>query len=182
MLVIWQRERGFSILELAVSVIVMLLLVGVALSRFERVAEQTERARFYSNLGQLNSLLRSREAKAYIEGNRGELVKLAGTNPLEWSQAQKTTLKVPDIQLTLSGYGGTISEKQLDQSEPLVGERWYFVTERGWLVYKAARYGRLKQQGRADGIIRYRVTTVMDPQQQNAALVLKPVTPFSWEP
>lgn len=118
------RQRGFSLLELAVVAVVLSVLLAVLLERLAFYQEMAERARFESTLQGYKTALQIRLAELILERREGEARRLEDENPTQWLSEKPTD------------YGGAY---------PLRPEpgTWYFDDTTRELVYVANSARRL---------------------------------------
>jgi len=77
------RTRGFSLLELVVSLTLVAVLVGVFLDRALYYREQAEKSAMEQVAQDLQSSVNLRVAELALENRFGELATLAAENPME---------------------------------------------------------------------------------------------------
>ena len=111
-----RRERGFSLLELAVVAVVLSVLLAVLLNRLAFYQEAAERARFEYELGMYKTALQIRLAELILERKEGEARTLEVENPTRWLSEKPTN------------YGGEYPER------PVPGA-WYFDRATREMVY-----------------------------------------------
>lgn len=114
------QERGFFMLRLAISVMVI---GAVALAMFDRLRyyqEVAEKAYVDYAISSMRSGLRLRIAALMIEGRGQEASRLAGQNPVDWLERH------PD------NYAGEFIRPDADMLRP---GTWYFDLETRTLVY-----------------------------------------------
>lgn len=164
------EQRGFTLLELVISFLVITILYGVMSTRLERVAESAERAAVYGMLGQVRQQLNLRLAKFYIEGSKGKARELINENPFGW-------ISPPPKQ-----YGGEIDEI----TEALVEGRWYFERATKQLIYRVKRNNNIKIEGGEQRNLRFVLKLnddTADNQQKGAvySIRIQAVKPFVWD-
>lgn len=164
-----QRQRGFSLMELAVVAVVLSVLLGVLLERLTFYQEAAERARFEATLQAYKTALQIRIAELMLQRREGEARTLEVENPTLWLSEKPTD------------YGGGYPE----QPEPGV---WYFDEASRELVYVANSARRLAVESRK-GMkqLRFRVNIIYQPVvvsgktiQAIGGVSLRPTTPFQW--
>ncbi|MFZ4874282.1 type II secretion system protein [Janthinobacterium sp. Mn2066] len=101
------RQRGFTLFELAVAVIVLGLLATVLLSRLAYYQEQAQRAAVAQMLGVLRTSLRVQALQLYLHGKQAVLPELQRQNPLDWLEDRPPNdlgeLVAPDVGKLPSG-------------------------------------------------------------------------------
>ncbi|MDP1673050.1 MAG: prepilin-type N-terminal cleavage/methylation domain-containing protein [Burkholderiales bacterium] len=164
-----RRQRGFSLLELAVVAVILSLLLGVLLERLNFYQEAAERARFEATLQVYKTALQIRLAELMLERREGEARLLEVENPTRWLSEKPTD------------YGGSYPQ----QPEPGI---WYFDETSRELVYVANSARRLAVEPR-NGLkqLRFRVKIIYQPVvvsgktiQAIGGMSLLPSTPFQW--
>ncbi|WP_028470099.1 type II secretion system protein [Neptunomonas japonica] len=163
----WQK--GFTLLELVISVLVIAILYGVLSTRLGRVAESAERAAVYGVLGQVRQQLNLRLAKFYIDGSSDKAKALINENPFSW------------ISPPPSQYAGEVS----DATEVLIKGRWYFDRVTKQLIYRVKRNNNIKIEGGEQRNLRFVLKLngkAADTQQKSAVYSIKiqAVKPFVW--
>ncbi|WP_372739725.1 prepilin-type N-terminal cleavage/methylation domain-containing protein [Neptunomonas sp.] len=166
-----RKDKGFTLLELVVSLLLILILYGVLSTRLGSVAESAERAAMYGVLGQIQQQINLRLASFYIEGSPHKAKNLLTQNPFSW------------ISPTAKHYGGEI-QAAADQTR-LAG-RWYFDSVSRELVYRVQRNNNLKIQGDDQRNLRFVLKlngNAADNQQNKAVYSIKiqAVKPFVWD-
>ena len=101
------RQRGFTLFELAVAVIVLGLLATVLLSRLAYYQEQAQRAAVAQMLGVLRTSVRVQALQLYLQGKQAQLPVLQRQNPLDWLEQRPPNdlgeLLAPDVEKLPSG-------------------------------------------------------------------------------
>ena len=164
-----RRQRGFSLLELAVVAVILSVLLGLLLERLNFYQEAAERARFEATLQGYKTALQIRIAELMIQRRESEARMLEVENPTRWLSEKPTD------------YGGRYPE----QPEPGV---WYFDEASSELVYVANSARRLAVESR-EGLkqLRFRVKIIYQPVvvsgktiQSIGGVSLLPSMPFQW--
>lgn len=117
----FERESGFSHLELVVVVVLIGILLVVALSRLLPYIDEAERVAVKTLEATIRNALVLEAAKRIAGGRANTLVSLEGSNPMA------LMLETPD------NYLGELSEPDL---ENVPGRHWYFDTGTRRLVYR----------------------------------------------
>ncbi|MBX3665086.1 MAG: prepilin-type N-terminal cleavage/methylation domain-containing protein [Burkholderiales bacterium] len=164
-----QRQRGFSLLELAVVAVVLSVLLGVFLERLTFYQEAAERARFEATLQVYKTALQIRLAELILERREGEARALEVENPTRWLSERPTD------------YGGSYPARP----EP---GTWYFEEGTRELVYVANSARRLAVEPR-NGMkqLRFAVKVVYQdvivsgrPIHSVAGIGLQPAAAYRW--
>lgn len=112
-------QSGFTLLELAVVVIVVSVVGLVALHYYFKLLVDIERTTMERDLGVLRSAVGLEVAAHYVAGNMAGLERLAGRNPMD------LLVELPD------NYRGEIDNIHRE----LKTGSWYYDKETGYLVY-----------------------------------------------
>lgn len=78
------RQRGFSLIELSVVAVVLVVLFGVFLERLTYYQEAAEKARFEAELQQFKTGLQLRMAELIAKNREKEARQLEVENPVRW--------------------------------------------------------------------------------------------------
>ena len=79
-----QRQRGFTLFELAVVAAVFAILVAVFLNRVSYYQQQAQQLAVAQMLGVLRTSLRVQVLHLYLAGQRAQMPALAQQNPFDW--------------------------------------------------------------------------------------------------
>jgi general secretion pathway protein G len=140
-----RRQRGFSLLELSVVAVVLLVVFGVFLERLTFYQEAAEQARFESELQSFKTGLQLRMAELISKNREHEAKQLAVESPVRWLD------KPP----------ATFSGEYPDRPEP---GNWYFDSFARELVYIVNQSRFLKTQDtRQPQQLRFRVRISYQP-------------------
>lgn len=167
-----QRQRGLTLFELVVYILVVAIIFAVAFNRFRGLPLEAERASFTGTLMQIKSGINMQMMTAIASGNWHELQHLDGSNPMN------LMLEVP------SNY---IGEFTFLQSPDLPGHTWYFDSAQGELVYLASNNDRLFAI--IDGApypisqLRFRLTMHYTEGERPSweGITLEAVYPYEWD-
>lgn len=137
---VWQR--GFSLLEFAVVVVIVSVLLWVIAVRFLGIQAFAEEAAVEQVVGALRSGLGIKVAELQVKGDIKGLVSLEGSNPMErLSQVPKN-------------YLGALRQPNPGQIE---GGHWYFDVRARTLVYQVRNQERIEGGLRNPARIRWAV-------------------------
>ncbi|RZI43051.1 type II secretion system protein [Herbaspirillum sp. HC18] len=170
-----RNQRGFSLLELAIVVIVMSALAAIMLDRLQYYQEAAEKAKVEYTISAMKSGLRSRMAHMLIEGRSQEYMFLAMDNPINWLESRP------------ANYLGELSEEESDTLRP---GSWYYNPATRTLVY-AVKFGKyLEPDSVGKKRIRLRVefkknfptvsSQANDMVHQTDSVALELVEKFKW--
>ncbi|HYC42828.1 MAG TPA: hypothetical protein VEB70_07560 [Noviherbaspirillum sp.] len=113
------RARGASLLELLIAVSLLGALAAVLLTRLAQLEAAAERAYVDYTVSALKSALRLRVAQLMLEGRMQEVVRLAGSNPMDLLEPKP------------NNYAGTFASG----AQAAHSGNWYFALDTGELVY-----------------------------------------------
>jgi len=164
-----RRERGFTLFELAVAVVIISILAWVLLTRLAFYQEMAEKAAMESTVRVIKTGLQIRLAELIIGNRQGEAGTLEVEDPMQWLDTRP------------ANYGGVYREP------PVLGQ-WYFDANARQLVYVVNTGERLDLGTAADTKqIRFRARLLKDRLNVGGAMVesvtgitLTAVTPYRW--
>ncbi len=164
-----RRERGFTLFELAVAVVIISILAWVLLTRLAYYQEMAEKAAMESTVRVIKTGLQIRLAELIIGNRQWEAGTLEVEDPMQWLGAWP------------ANYGGVYREP------PTLG-KWYFDATARQLVYVVNTGNRLDLATAADAKqIRFRARLLKDRLNVGGAVVesvtgitLTTVTPYRW--
>ncbi len=117
-------ERGFTLLELVIVIVIIAVLAGFLLDRVLPLVGQAERVAFQQVRAQVQSALLLEAAERIARGESSSLGELAGANPMS---------------LLLQPPGNYLGERAGPRISDLPRAAWYFDTRQGRLVYRPGR-------------------------------------------
>ncbi len=163
------KQKGFTLLELCISLLVIFILYGVLSFYLGRLAESSERAAVYGVLGQLQQQISLKLARYYIAGTPHEAEAMINQNPFTW---------MPE---TLANYGGEIS----DANEVKEGF-WYFDPTERQMVYFLQRNEFLRVEELPSKELKFmlKLTGVSADNigsTHSYGVKIDPVKPFTWD-
>lgn len=163
------RQRGFSLFELALSLILIGVFMGVLLDRMLDYQEALERTLVEVDENRLRLALRVRLAVLIAQNQKLDLTAVARENPMTW------------LDQPVAGY--------LGEFDAMPGElpprSWYFDRRRGELVYRVVANRHLRTVQGAPAFLRWRVRIVEPAGAQTRdkttiGLQFVPTEPFKW--
>ena len=164
------RQRGFTVLELVLVIIIFSLLVGVYLRSVRHYQEIAEQATVSLTLSNIRTGMAQEWADRIVNGKAGEKIEhLVGSNPVRW-------LETPP-----PAYYGEIKNPNLERMEAAA---WYFDLAQKELVYVVNNGNDLeveKVSGRK--VLRWKVALEDNSSQASATfgtLILRPVVNYRW--
>ena len=169
------RHRGFTLLELAVVVVAIGILAGVALDRVLPLIGRAQRAAFVQVERELTSALMLEAAERITRGETYSLGELAGANPM-------TLLLEPP-----PNYLGAFS---LAEAEDVPRASWLFDEQTGRLAYRVGRFTRFEATDGPVDLIELTVHVVYDDRDGDGSfdaagdrfrgLRLEPAHEYRW--
>jgi len=170
------RQSGFSLLELAVVLVIVSVLLGVIGTRFFDIQAYAEQAATEQVAGALQSALGMKVAEHFLKGGTKGLESLEGSNPMD------LLAQVP------KNYLGAL--RRPDPSG-IDGGHWYFDTGTRVLVYQVRNRERL--EGGARNPVRIRLAVRLQYEDRNGngildrgtekivGVELVPLEPYRWK-
>ncbi len=165
------RGEGFTLLELAVCLAVLMTLSGVLLSRLHYYQEAAERADMEYMANTLKLALQLRVGRDHGQQRPVDHLAVMGENPVDW------------LEQPMKGYRGEVGQAE---AALLPRGSWYFDRERRELVYLPLRDGHLLPDSEGRKAIRFRVRAVRaqaGERKDDAAVVglqFSPVEAYRW--
>ena len=165
-----EKQTGFTLLELAIVILLIGIVASIFLNRMQRYQELAEKTVVEATVANMRSGLRYRVAELMMNGRMNEMVSLSRENPMSW-------LKAPP-----SNYLGQLSQPQQKRIPP---GSWYFDQAQHDLVYlpEHARYFKPGPDGQK--AIHFRVIASTRKQATNDSdrvegISLAPVASYDW--
>jgi general secretion pathway protein G len=170
------RAAGFSLIELAVVVVVVGILVAVVLDRLLPLIGRAERAAFLQTQTDLQSALLLEAAERITAGESNRLAELAAGNPM------RLFLKPP------LNYAGSLNHGDHDK---VPRATWYYDEQDDRLAYRVGRQTRFDPLGGAPpDRVEFRVAFVYEDRNGDHSfdpvhdrfegLRLEPTHPYRW--
>jgi general secretion pathway protein G len=164
-----RRERGFTLFELAVAVVIISILAWVLLTRLAYYQEMAEKAAMESTVRAIKTGLQIRLAELIIGNRQGQAATLEVEDPMQWLEPRP------------ANYAGAYREP------PTLG-KWYFDATARQLVYAVNTGNRLDLATAADAKqLRFRARLLKDRLNVGGAevesvtgITLMAVTPYRW--
>jgi prepilin-type N-terminal cleavage/methylation domain-containing protein len=166
---------GFSLIELAVVVVIVGILVGFVLDRMLPLLGRAERAAFLQTQADLQSALLLEAAERITTGDTARLAELATGNPM------RLFLKPPP------NYVGSVPAGDTDA---VPRASWYFDEREDRLAYRVGRQARFDALGGAAGRVEFRVALIYEDRDGDSrfdpardrfeGLKLEPTHAYRW--
>ncbi len=146
------NQRGFTLLELVVVVLIISILFLVAIDKYLDLLVDVERATMEQNLGIMRSAVAMQVARKIVDGEVGQIADMAGTNPMNYlSQHQQNYLG------------------ELEQADPAAMEagQWYFDKSQQNLVYQVKNTDYFQSELNDPPRARFKIELVYDDRNNN---------------
>jgi prepilin-type N-terminal cleavage/methylation domain-containing protein len=170
-----RRAAGFSLIELAVVVVVVGVLGGVVLDRVLPLLGRAERAAFLGTQADLQSALLLEAAERITTGDTSRLAELATGNPM------RLFLQPPP------NYVGSV---RAGEADAVPRASWYFDERDGRLAYRVGRQARFDPLGGGSDRVEFRVSLIFEDRDGDSrfdpardrfeGLKLEPTHAFRW--
>jgi prepilin-type N-terminal cleavage/methylation domain-containing protein len=162
-------QRGFTLIELIVVIVIVCSLAAVGLDRLLGYQELAEKAAMEATAQNIKMGLQMRLAELLIANRQSEVAQLESENPLRWLQEGP------------ANYRG-------EYREPVAPGNWYYDERERQLVYAVNRGSNLEVGGEKDiKLLRFRPQVVKQTVEASGRQVLTPVgvtltpvTPYQW--
>lgn len=168
-------QRGFSLLELVIVVVLVALLFLFAFDRLMPLRGQAEGTRVASTIGSLRSALGMEVAERIVEQGPASVAELQGANPMNLLQQR------PE---------GYLGEMSAGGDRDIAGGAWYFDPDGGILHYRVRFPQYLEGQPEPPVELGWRVRLQYDDEQQTGrydpetdtlrGVVLAPLDAHQW--
>jgi general secretion pathway protein G len=169
------RGAGFSLIELAVVIVIVGILIAVVLDRLLPLIGRAERAAFMQTQADLQSALLLEAAQRITAGESARLGELTVGDPM------RLFLRPP------LNYLGPLKPGETDK---VPGATWYFDEQDGRLAYRVGRHTRFDPLGGTRDRVEFRVAFVFDDRDGDdrfdpakdrfGGLRLEPVHAYAW--
>ena len=147
------RQKGFSLLELVIVIILISLLIVIAIDRLLVLGVEAERVSVAKIAGEIRSAMGIQVAKTIVEdGNLQKVGKLDKSNPMNMLAETPAT------------YLGEYPAKEIQELE---GGNWVFDKTNGELVYLVINDGYLKTTLPGRKRIRFQIQMVYEDKNRN---------------
>lgn len=165
---------GFSLLELAVVTIIIMVGMWLFLDRARLYQEQAEKTAMEGVVSAIQIALTLQYGEMMIQGRLGEADKLVRENPMEWLQPKP------------NNYAGAFDEVTADRLSP---GNWMYDRKAKQLVYALNNQGHFQPGPNGEAAIRFHVVLDRATAPATAAervmldltgVLFQPLRPYSW--
>jgi prepilin-type N-terminal cleavage/methylation domain-containing protein len=165
-----QKSRGFTLIELVVVMVIVVVLAVTMLDRVWLYQEQAEKAAMVEVVGVIQSELLMKYGHLMIRGTEAEIAALSVDNPMTW--LAKTPLN----------YVGELYDPLPDSGN---SGNWVFDLKSRELIYLIARTDHFTSAEDGQKWIRYRVRLMVAPSsdvpdKSIVGVLFEPVKPYKW--
>ncbi len=168
------RAQGFTLIELVVAIIIIMIMMAILLNRVRYYQEQAEKTAMEEVAGALQSALLLQYGQLLTRGQASDIAALVSDNPMSWLQKRPRT------------YVGEFFDP-LPNS--VVDGSWLFDLKSRDLIYIPRNHDNLRPNKEGKTWIRFHVTTHYEtsrlPSLQDApptltGILFEPVEPYVW--
>ena len=169
-----QSSKGFTLLELMVTITIIVLLMGLFLNRALFYMEQAEKTAMEQVAESIQSALTMQYGQILTRGKPSDVAALASDNPMNWMQKKPRN------------YAGEFYDPTPQSVEP---GNWAFDLKSRELVYLPNNSKHFQPGTDGKAWIRFHVVVNYEPSRlpslQNAppeltGILFEPVEPYSW--
>ncbi len=161
-------QRGFTLLELAVVVVIVSILVFLALGKYLELLVDVERSTMEYNLGSLRSAVTLQMAERLVKGDQAGAASLVGSNPMRY------LTEAP---------GNYLGEFDSPDPEAMEPGSWFFDRKAKVLHYRVKNDRYFEPGLPPPPQARFEVRAVLGGEGDAAYLAgvtLAPLEPYSW--
>ncbi len=166
------KQRGFTLLELAVVITIISALTVVALNYYYKLLVDVERTSMEHDLGVLRSAISMQVAGCFVAGNMAGLEKLTDSNPMDLL-AEKP-----------KNYLGVISHYKIEDIEK---GSWFYDSKEQALIYLVRNKLYFETELAEPSRARFKIYPVYSDRKRGSGkakyisgLTLKELTPYRW--
>lgn len=169
-----KSSKGFTLIDLVTSIIIVVVLMGLFLSRVPFYQEQAEKAAMEQVAGAIQSALTMQYGQILTRGKPSDVLVLAQENPITW------------LQKSPHNYAGAYYDPTPLSVEP---GKWMFDLHTRHTIYvpRSTRYFKPGKDGKK--WIRFHIAVNFEPSRlpslqgappELTGILFKPVEPYSW--
>jgi general secretion pathway protein G len=164
-----KSQRGFTLLEMVVVIIVISVIGFVALSYYQKLLVDSERTRLQHDVGVMRSAIGMQVADYIVSGELHRLGELAGSNPIDLLEEK------PD------NYLGIFPD---DRSAELERGNWFFAEDEVSLIYIVRNEVYCETALNSPKRIKFKISPRVDDKGKAGTrivgLTLKETAPYRW--
>lgn len=168
-------ERGFTLLELVVVIIIICFLAVVAMDRYYRLLIEVERTSMEHNLGVMRSAINMQVADRYVKGDIPGIAELITSNPMD------------HLAETPTNYLGAMDNVDLHHLEDLEKGSWLYDKGSQTLIYLVRNRTYFQSVLEEPERARFKIFPVYSDRREGeqfsqfiSGLRLQPVEPYQW--
>jgi general secretion pathway protein G len=162
-------QRGFTLLEMVVVVIVISMVGYVALGYYQKLLVDTERTKVQHDVGVMRSAIGMQVAQSFVSGNMHALSQFVGGNPIFLLEKRP------------QNYLGVYPN---DRSVELEKGHWFFAAQEGTLIYIVRNESYCDTVLHDPKRIKFKIDPITadkdDGETKIVGLTLKAITPYVW--
>jgi general secretion pathway protein G len=166
------NQRGFTLFELLIVIVVIALLFNIAVDQLKKYWEAAEKSAMEQTVGVIRSALQLQVTKLIAQNRIRDMKDLAQQNPFNWLTEKPRN------------YLGELNNPPIDQ---LARGNWYFDTAQHHIVYIVDQTDHFTPKIAGQRTLHYQVAVVYNDEAKDSAkktevngMTLKELDSYSW--